>query len=381
MRRDILILVGLFAALAALIALGPARNVSAPGTSATSHASGDGGALALFRWIDALGYDVGRVEYAEFAPDPDADMLIVLGPTERYTREEAAAVAGWVAAGGTLLVAEERAGPFGMSANLLDAFDLEVIRPDGAVAQPDSVPVLQPALGAPLAITLEAATGAALSSQRADIVRLAGDEERPVLVGVQHGEGYVFASSAVHPFTNAGIGQADNAAMMLNLLRRVPPAGRVVFDEFHHGFQGEASLRTLLLGTPWGWATLYAAAVGAAYLALTGRRFGRPVPLAAETDRRSSAEYLESLAGLLRRAGKADYLQGHFRSAFKRRLARAYGLNPDLDDAAYLEALADVSPAQARAAAGVLAQLAQAGADEQAILRAVAEADRIAESR
>jgi hypothetical protein len=381
MRRDILILAGLFVALAALIALGPARNVSAPGTSATSHASGDGGALALFRWLDAVGYDVGRIEYAEFAPDPDADMLIVLGPTERYSREEAAAVADWVAAGGTLLVAEERAGAFGMSANLLDAFDLAVIRPGGADAQPASVPVLQPALGAPLAITLEAATGAAINTERADVARLAGDEKRPVLVGLQHGEGYVFASSTVYPFTNAGIGQADNAAMVLNLLRRVPAAGRVVFDEFHHGFQGEASLRTLLLGTPWGWATLYAAVVGAAYLALTGRRFGRPAPLGAEADRRSSAEYLESLAGLLRRAGKADYLQGHFRSAFKRRLARAYGLNPDLDDAAYLEALADMNPAQARAAADVLARLAQAGADEQAILRAVAEADRVAESR
>lgn len=381
MRRDVLILAGLFVVLAALIALGPARNVAAPGSSATSHASGDGGALALFRWLDAMGYDVDRIEYAEFAPDPDADLLIVLGPSERYSREEADAVAVWVAAGGTLLVAEDSAGPFGMSANLLDAFELEVTHPDAQDIPPERVPVLQPALGAPPALSLEANTGATLRTERSDVARLAGDEQHPVLLGLQHGEGYVFASSAVHPFTNAGLGQADNAALMLNLLRRVPPEGRVVFDEYHHGFQGETSLRTLLLGTPWGWATLYAVAIGAAYLAFTGRRFGRPVPLAAEADRRSSAEYLESLAGLLRRAGKADYLQNHFRGAFKRRLARTYGLNPDLDDAAFLAALADVSPAQSRAAAEVLAQLARPAPDEQAILRAVAAADQIAESR
>lgn len=381
MRRDALILAGLFAALAALIALGPARSTSAPGSSASSHASGPGGALALYRWLGALGYDVDRLQYAEFAPDPDADLLIVLGPTERYSDEEAAAVAAWVAAGGTLLVAEGRPGAFGMGANLLEAFDLAVAPVDDAGEPPERVAVLQPALGDPPALTLEAPASGAISTERADVARLAGSEGRPVLVGLQHGEGYVYASSAVHPFTNGGIGQADNAAMALNLLRRVEPGGRVVFDEYHHGFQGEASLRTLLLGTPWGWATLYAAAVGAAYMALTGRRFGRPVPLREEAGRRSSAEYLESLAGLLRRAGRADYLQGHFRSAFKRRLARAHGLNPDLDDAAYLEALADVSPAQARSAREVLAGLAQAAPDEQAILRAVAEADRIADGR
>jgi hypothetical protein len=380
MQRDTLVLIGLFVGLAALIALGPARSASMPGGGSSSHVSGESGALALYRWLDTMGYDVARVQYAEFAPDPEAELLLVLGPTVRYTPDEAEAVAAWVAAGGTLLVAENRAGAFGMSAELLELFGLRVVAwPEGELP-PVELPVLQPAFAAPPTTVIAARPGGRLQSDRADLAVLAGSEAEPVIVGLQHGAGYLFASSTTEPFTNVGLGEADNAALMLNILRRVQPGGRVAFDEYHHGFISEPSLRRLLLETPWGWAILYTAAVGGAYLLLTGRRFGRPVPLRAETGRRSSAEYLESLAGLLRRAGRADYLRQHYRASFKRRLARVHGLNPELDDAAYIEELAELHPAQARATGELLARLATAES-EQALLHTVAEADRLVEGR
>jgi len=375
-KRDVLILAGIFILLAAFIALGPARATSMPGIGASSYASGPGGALAFFQWLGELGYDLERVQGKAFAPDPDAALMLVLGPSERYSREEAAAVAEWVAAGGTLLVADGNVGAFGMAERLLEAFELELVPlPDDAAPLLEA-PVLQPALGIPPARTLRAEASGAISSARADLAVLAGSEAAPVLVGLQHGEGYVYASSAVFPFTNAGLAEPDNAAAVLNLLRRVPPGGRVVFDEYHHGFIDAPSLRALLLGTPWGWATLYAAGVAAGYLALTGRRFGRPVPLREEVARRSSAEYMESMAGLLRRAGKLEFVQTHYRTSLKRRLARTYGLNPQLDDAPFLEGLADVSPAHARTAAALLAQLARP-TDEQTLLRLVAESDSL----
>jgi hypothetical protein len=377
MRRDLAILVALFVGLAALIALGPARSASTPGTSASSHASGPGGALALYRWLDDLGYETTRIQHRDFAPDPEADLLILLDPSERVSREEAAAVAAWVEGGGTLLLAESRTGAFAGGAALLDAFELRVVALDAQTPPPELLPVTQPVLALPLAAQLEARASAVLSSERADLAPLAEAGGQPVIVGFQQGAGYVYAASAVHPFTNAGLGQADNAALVLNILRRVPQGGRVAFDEYHHGFIAEPSLRRLLLETPWGWAILYAAAVGAGYLLLTGRRFGRPVPLRAEAARRSSAEYLESLAGLLGRAGKTDDVRRHYRAGLKRRLARTYGLNPDLEDAPFLEALADASPAQASAAAAALAQL-DAAPDERALLQALAEADRVA---
>jgi hypothetical protein len=378
MRRDALILIGLFVALAAFIALGPGRSASDPTVSShSSHSSGPGGALALYRWLGGMGYEVERLQYRAFAPDPAADLLIVLEPSERFTREEAAAVAAWVAEGGALLVAEGQAGAFGDAAPLLAAFELEVAPAPGEGGFVDTAPVLQPALSAPLALRLRALTGGVLRTERADVALLAGTAEAPVLAGLQVGEGYVYASSAAHPFSNEGLRAADNAALVLNILRRVPPGGRVVFDEVHHGFVSQPSLRALLLGTPWGWAILYAAATMAGYLTLTGRRFGRPMPLRAEAQRRSSAEYLESMAGLLRRAGKLDYAQEHFRASFKRHLARAHGLNPELEDAAFVESLAEVSPDKARAAQEILARLAGPIGSEAELLRVVAAADEL----
>ena len=376
-RRDIILLVGLFVALAALIGLGPGRSTNSLGSNASSHVSQPGGALALHRWLEALGYRVERLEYTAFALDSASDLLVVLGPRERYSDDEAKAVRAWVEAGGTLLVAEERPGRSAPAAPLLAAFNLTVDKAqDGA---PITVaPVLQPVLGDPAATRLDVRTASVIGAGAASAA-LAGTVANPVLVGLRQGEGYIFASSALHPFPNLGLRDHQNAAMLLNLLRRVPPGGRVVFDEIHHGFVGEASLRTLVLGTPWGWAALYGCLVGAGYLALTGRRFGRPVPLRAETARRSSAEYLESMAGLLRRAGKREHLRDHYRASFKRRLASRYGLSPDLDDTALVAAITQAHPSQAQTVAGLLARLARPPADEAALLKLVAEADMVLE--
>ncbi|NWF78425.1 MAG: DUF4350 domain-containing protein [Chloroflexi bacterium] len=381
MRRDLLILSGLFVALALVIALGPGRASNVPGWSTSSHASGPAGALALYRWLAALDYDVGRLQYTErFAPDPQAALVIVLGPSERYSRDEAAAVAAWVAEGGTLLLADDRPGQAVASAPLFAAFELELVAP-AAEQSTTLAPVLQPGFSSPPARTIVTGSRAWLRSQRDDVASLAGADDAPVLLGLRHGEGYVFASAALFPFTNRGLAQDDNAALVLNLLRRVPAGARVVFDEYHHGFVRAPSLGSLLLGTAWGWAILYTALVLAAYLAFTGRRFGRPIPLQAETARRSSAEYLESMAGLLRRAGRREALQAHYRASFKRRLARASGLSPQLDDEALLAALAEVAPGEAPRARALLNELAGPVADEARLLRLVAEADSLVHAR
>ncbi|MCS6882618.1 MAG: DUF4350 domain-containing protein [Oscillochloridaceae bacterium] len=377
MRRDVIILAGLFAVLALFIALGPGRAASVPGTGASSHASGPQGALALYRWIDALGYDVRRLQYRErFAPDPAAAVLIVLGPGERYTLDEATAVAEWVEDGGILVLADNRPGQLAGAAALFRAFDLELFAPPQDQL-PEPAPVLQPVFNDPPAQAVVAEATTALRTTRADAVPLVGAGAAPLVLGLPYGAGYVFASATLHPFTNRGLNEGDNAAMVLNMLRRAPPGGRVVFDEYHHGFISQPSLRSLLLGTPWGWAILYIALMLAAYLALTGRRFGRPAPLREETARRSSAEYLESMAGLLRRAGRRDALQAHYRATFKRRLARASGLNPHLDDAAFLAALAAIAPERAERAGALLAAMAAPVASDAVLLRLVAEADQM----
>jgi hypothetical protein len=101
------------------------------------------------------------------------------------------------------------------------------------------------------------------------------------------------------------------------------------------------------------------------------------VPLPEETARRSSAEYLESMAGLLRRGRKSGYILAHYRAALRRRLARPYGISPALDDDAFVAALAAARPLDAAALRDLLARMRQSAVGEAELLRIIAEGDRL----
>ncbi|RRR73943.1 MAG: DUF4350 domain-containing protein [Candidatus Viridilinea halotolerans] len=377
-RRDIIIIAMICVVLTLVVSLTPKGDDTTTG-GASSFASRPGGALALFRWWEGMGYRVERLAYREFTLNPNAHLLVVLAPRERYSAEDAAAVRAWVAAGGTLIVAEPRTNAAGGAVALLEVFGLGVAR------LPEDQPfvqgqILQPVLGNPPVERLAVPHRAIVTSEDpSSVVPLAGSNRAPAIVGLQHGTGYVYASATVDPFTNQGLRNSTNAALVLNLLRRIPVGGFIIFDEIHHGFVGEGddNLRGLLFTTTWGWAILYAGVIMLIYLALTSRRFGRPVPLRAETARRSSAEYLVSMAGLLRRGGKRGYALSHYRTQLRRRLARAHGLSPDTEDAALVAAIAESRPALARSAADLLARMATPPNDEASMLRLVAEADAL----
>lgn len=383
-RRDVLILIALFLALVIFTILGPGQaEDDAPIPNPTTHSSAPGGALALLRWTQALGYDARRLEYRAFELDEQTRALFILGPVVTINRTEAMIVLDWVAAGGTLILAEDTPRVFGGGNALLRELDIELRAyagdADGGVLSEaiETAPVLQPALSDPPLREVQARTSLIIETERDDVAALVGVPDGPVLVGLRHGQGYVYVSSAVFPFTNDGLDEEQNFALVLNLLRRVPEDARILFDEYHHGFFTPPSLRSIILGSPWGWALIYALGVVAAYLVLTGRRFGRPIPLREEIARRSSAEYVESMADLFRRGGKRGFVLKHYYTAFKRRLARPYGLNPNLDDAEFAAELAryrNIDPAELQA---LLTRLRTHHGSEEALLRVVAEADAV----
>jgi len=223
-------------------------------------------------------------------------------------------------------------------------------------------------------------TGRVLVPHRDDYVTLLGMPDALLVAGIKHGSGYIYLSATTYPFTNAGLRDPANAALALNMLRRAPAGGRVQFDEYHHGFFTAPSTSRILLSSPWGWAAAYAVLVIALYLILGGRRFGRPIPLQEELARRSSAEYVESMADLFQRGGKRDYILKHYYRAFKRALARKDGINPQLDDAEFARELSRARDIDEPALLALLARLRSAKASEAELVRAVSEADAIAEA-
>jgi hypothetical protein len=378
-RRDILIIAGLFLALILFVALGPSRQPSSSAPSeATTHSSADEGALALYSWVQALGYSARRLEYRAFALDEQDAALVIINPTERIDRTQSRAMLDWVERGGTLIFADDSSALFGPANALLAELDVETTVYSTTATITRAAPA-QPALDQPPLDAAPVRTDRKLIFRSNDYVKLIGTPDATVVAGIKRGSGYIYLSAAAYPFTNAGLRDEANAALALNMLRRVPAGGRVLFDEYHHGYFTPPSTTRLLFGSPWGWAAAYATLALALYLILSGRRFGQPVPLREEIARRSSAEYVESMADLFQRGGKRAYILGHYHAAFKRRLAKPLGVNPQLPDDEFARELARHRELDERALLAMLARLRAQRLDEAELVRTVAAADALAD--
>jgi hypothetical protein len=175
------------------------------------------------------------------------------------------------------------------------------------------------------------------------VIRLNLGEE-PVLVSLPWGDGMIWVSGAIRPFTNRGLQEAGHARLVSNMLpgREL----RIGFDEARHGFgSGQISFGSWLLTSPPGLGLLGAIGLTVVFLALRGRHFGTPIPLPADRLRREPIEYIEAIAGLLRRAGQRPAILEHFNQRLRRRLAERYGIPARADARTIAQAVHARDPA------------------------------------
>ena len=376
-RRDILIIAGLFVALIAFVVFGPEKPPEQMPDLPTTHSTSEHGVTALFSWAQAMGYDTQRLEYRDFSLSEEDHVLLILRPTEPVTPAHAQATMQWVAKGGTLILADDNSQLFGDTNALLKELLVESV-PFTQTTIIEHATTLQPVFDSPPIHELEVQADRVLLPQRDDYTALIGSEQGVLLAGIRHGRGYVYLSSTVYPFTNIGLRNQQNAGLVLNLLRRIPAGGRIVFDEYHHGFIRTPTPAVSLTGTPIGWALLYAILAIGLYMILSGRRFGKAIPLAEETQPRTSLEFVESMADLFQRGEKRDFVLQHYYHDFKRRLARPLGINTDLDDQDFAREVALVqglSAADQEQLHLLLIRMRQHAGDEGSLLRIVTDAD------
>jgi hypothetical protein len=335
----------------------------------TIHSSGPGGARALALWLGDLGYEVVSIEGRPFAVEPRVDVLFVLDPFSGLTDGHADAIAGWVERGGTLVLADDRANP------LVGRLGGDVVVTSSEIVR--AVP-RQPLLLGPVR-EVEAATRARLALGGDDWVPLLGPAGRGVSVAalVSRGKGRVFLLSTLRPFSNGGIGAADNADLILALLGGQPAGATVAFDEYHHGLTEHGTLLARLVREPWGWALMWSSAAAFAYLALAGRRFGRARPDAGERPARGRGEYVATLAESLRQGRQRDWLRRAYVAQLKRGLGRRFRVGADLPAPAFVAALAARRP-EAAALAEPLARLeSPIGLSEAGLVEAMRRAERL----
>lgn len=291
------------------------------------------GTLALQKWLQATGYDTQALADRSLAALDRAQVLFIFEPVAIFDRGQIDSITNWVRGGHTLILASEH------DEELMRSFGFRIARLDHSLS---TVPIEQPLRGQPGSLVTHVPTRRALTTDRTDYVALLSATDGPLLVRFREGRGTVWIIAAPYLFTNVAIGEDANADLVKGMLSDAPPGALTAFDEYHLHVQvaAPATLQALLFGTAWGWAILYAALILAVYLVLNGRRFGRPVPLPHEIERRDPAEYIVALAQLLRRAGKRAFVLHHYRRQLKRALGKPYGLDADLADDVFVSELA-----------------------------------------
>ncbi len=165
-------------------------------------------------------------------------------------------------------------------------------------------------------------TGANVSP--APVVHL-NSSKAPLLIDYAYGKGRIVLLSDPYVVANGGIKLKDNLRLALNLL--APADGLIAFDEFH---QGHGTTHNAFVGYFEGTPVL-AICGQIVFLILLilwtrGRRFARALPLP-QVDRRSSLEFVASMAELQQRARAYDLAIENIYSRTRRVLARYAGVD------------------------------------------------------
>jgi len=161
-------------------------------------------------------------------------------------------------------------------------------------------------------------------ASQAPVIHIA-DPNGAIVIDYVYGSGRVIVLSDPYLVSNRGISTKDNWQLAINALTNYE--GLIAFDEYHQGrgITGNA-FATYFSGTP-------VLAIAGQLLLLVllvlwtnARRFARPLPLP-QVDRRSSLEFVASMAELQERSKAFDLAIENIYSRTRRVLARYAGLN------------------------------------------------------
>jgi len=257
------------------------------------------------------------------------------------TESELQPLDDWVEAGGTLIAIGEDYGMY----LLLDhyKFALDYL-PEQGGASTNGTPLFT----SPTTLNLRnIRVETVLQSDRDDFVVLAAYAGQPTLVSFELGKGRVILGATTASFTNAGLKEAGNPELVLNVLALAQKKGAVWFDEWHHGVRSGAQILgpgDFLRQTPVGRALLFVVFAVVIVLFIQGRGFGRPVPLPQEIRRRGALEHVTGIANLSRRAAHRPAVMLQYHQQIKRKLGQRYRLDPGMDDKEYVDRLAGYNP-------------------------------------
>jgi Domain of unknown function (DUF4350) len=330
----------------------------------STYHSGPTGTRALHDFLHESGYKVMRWRDAPqrllTASGKLVKTFVVVGQIQtRFTDAEWEALAKWIAAGGRYIIIDrqplseekEKASKtsWDIISRQLDFPSLDV-NPADIKQMTDEVVALQPVqptvftqniqsvLPSRFAARMTVVPPKEVQPQNPDTTPFAettgnsaapvvhiADDKGALLIDYTYGSGSIILLSDPYIVSNSGIKLNDNLQLALNIL--TARDGLIAFDEYHQG-KGpiKNSFAGYFAGTP---VLLIAGQVGLIVLLVLwtrGYRFGRPLPLA-QVDRRSSLEFVASMAELQQRARAFDLAIENIYTRTRRVLARHAGVD------------------------------------------------------
>ncbi len=364
-RRQTWLGLGAVVLLIAIIVVlrGPTGSGSSPDHRSDSDASD--GTSVLVAYAQALGHPTGTVEGGFNLPAAPA-LLFVFTPGA-FNGTEAQQVLSWVSSGGVLVYAAETGDP------QLDS-QLGIQRQRAVVPASASAPA--PILGGVKHVA-GANTAVPLKPVSLQVPLLRNDRQEILAVTMRLGSGQVVVLVDPLELCNGYLGQADNWRLAADLIALAPAAGRVAFDEFHHGAVASSSPLTDWMLTPWGMALLWLVVVVFIGLAWRNQAFGPPISIGPPADR-STAEYARAVGDLLRRARARQVTLQTLNAATRRALAERLGLSVQADGSRFTEALARRAPTAARDLVALESRISAAAGSESSLLEAARQLHTIA---
>ena len=261
----------------------------------SSYSPASDGAKATFITLQELGYNIERWQDSptRLPKSPAGTVLVLADPFGHATSEEELALSHFLLNGGRVLVT-------GGGARLLPQNDVRVVRlTDYKWADFSAVMPSDFTRGARAITFLPLHSwGTRYAGQ---VVLYATKDNVPVAVTYAIGKGQVIWVGGSSLLTNAGIQRTNNLEFLINVVGA--PPGRILWDEYFHGYG--KSLTDYIARTPVPWGLAQAGLVFLAALFAFSRRSG-PVRPQVDESRLSPLEFIETLGGLYQSAHAAQ---------------------------------------------------------------------------
>lgn len=329
----------------------------------STYHSGPTGTRALHDFLKESGYKVIRWRETTDRLLSDSggmvETFVVIGETRvPFTEEEAQSLRQWISGGGRFVLIDReidkqlmpKSEGWSLVARLFGLPDFS-INPADSKQMTENVTALEPVQPTTLTANIQKVMPSRFASRlvvlppteetegeydplenpddmpetsAAPVVHFA-DQHGALLVDYRYGSGNILILTDPYIVANGGIKLDDNLQLAINSI--AGREGLIAFDEFHQGKAiSQNAFASYFAGTP-------VLALAAQFLLLVllilwtnARRFGRPLPLP-HVDRRSSLEFVASMAELQERSRAFDLAIENIYTRTRRVLARYAGLD------------------------------------------------------